>query len=197
MSKIYGLTGGIASGKSTVLDLFRQNGCVVYDADKVARDIVKPGTDGLSQVIQTFGSEILFSDGSLNRKKLGSIVFNDKSQLKRLTDITGPLIRKQILHIIKQVRESSDKKIVIFEIQLLFESNYQDYFDGIISIYVPEEIQLDRLMERDRISKEDALNKINSQMSMEEKKSRADLVIDNSGNLNILKTEIYNLIKKL
>lgn len=197
MSKIYGLTGGIAAGKSTVLDLFRQNGCVVYDADQVARDIVEPGTEGLNQIEQTFGREILFSDGSLNRKKLGSIVFNDKNQLKTLTNITGPLIRKQILHTIKQVRESSDKKIVIFEIQLLFESNYQDYFDGVISIYVPEKIQLERLMERDRISKEDALKKINSQMSMEEKKKLADIVIDNSGNLNILKTEIYNLIKKL
>ncbi|WP_125590395.1 dephospho-CoA kinase [Companilactobacillus jidongensis] len=197
MSKVYGLTGGIAAGKSTVLDLFRQDGCVVYDADQVARDVVKRGTVGLEKIVNEFGKDILLSDGELNRTKLGSIVFGDKDQLKNLTNITAPLIRKQILHTIEQARKSNDKEIVIFEIQLLFEANYQSYFDGIISIYVPEKVQLERLIERDRISEEDAMNKINAQMPIEQKKNLADFVIDNSGNINILKTEIYNLTKKL
>ncbi|WP_125760970.1 dephospho-CoA kinase [Companilactobacillus hulinensis] len=197
MSKIYGLTGGIAAGKSTVLGLLRDNDCVVYDADQVARDVVEPGTVGLSRIVAEFGSNILLPDGSLNRKKLGSIVFSDKNQLKRLTNITGPLIRKRILHTIKQVRKSHDNKITIFEIQLLFESDYQKYFSGVISIYLPQDVQLERLMQRDKINREAAMNKINSQMSMEEKRRRSDYVIDNSKDLNFLKNEINELLKKL
>ncbi|APX72530.1 dephospho-CoA kinase [Companilactobacillus allii] len=197
MSRIYGLTGGIAAGKSTVLKLLKEKGCVVYDADQVARDVVKPGTIGLSQIVAEFGDDILLPDKTLDRKKLGSIVFSGKSQLKRLTNITGPLIREQILHTIEEVRKSNDKKITIFEIQLLFESKYQEYFSGVISIYVPMDIQLKRLKQRDKINNEDAIQRIDSQMSMDKKRQLADFVIDNSKDLDFLNKEIDDLLKKL
>ncbi|WP_225426968.1 dephospho-CoA kinase [Companilactobacillus kedongensis] len=197
MSKIYGLTGGIASGKTTVLDVFAENGCRIYNADEIAREVVKIGTPGLDQIVASFGDDILMSDGTLNRKNLSQIVFSDKKELKKLTDITAPLIRKRILQIVEEVHALNDGLIYIFEIPLLFETNYQPYFDAVISIFVQPEIQLSRLMKRNNIDEQTAKNQIDSQMPMEEKKKLADFVIDNSGDLAELKSEIKTLLKNL
>ena len=197
MSKIYGLTGGIAAGKSTILDFFKTFGCKVYDADQVARQIVEPGTIGLQRIIEQFGSEVVLEDGTLNRSKLGSIVFGDAKKLQALNKITRPIIKEQILKIINETKKSSDKEISIFEIPLLFEGNYQQYSDGVITVYVEPEVQLYRLMKRNNLTKEVAMNRINSQMSMDEKRSRADFVIDNSGDLTHLADEFDRLIVQL
>lgn len=197
MSKIYGLTGGIAAGKSTVLQLFRDHGFDVYDADTVAREVVVPGSIGLKRIVDQFGSDVLQADGTLNRTKLGSIVFHDSEQLQKLNNITRPLIKKNILQTVTEVKKSSSTRISIFEIQLLFEGNYQDYFDGIISIYVKPQIQLDRLMKRNGLNKKVALERINSQMSMTEKSQRADFVLDNSGDLTDLAKKFDELMSQL
>jgi dephospho-CoA kinase len=170
MSKIYGLTGGIASGKTTVLDILADNGCKIFDADKIAREVVEVGTVGLKKIVSAFGEDILLADGSLNRKKMSQIVFSDRSKLKKLTDITAPLIRQRILQIVDEVHSLDDDKIYIFEIPLLFESNYQPYFDAVISIYVEFNIQLSRLMKRNNLDEQTAKQQISSQMSMDEKK---------------------------
>lgn len=197
MSKIYGLTGGIAAGKSTILDFFKTYGCKVYDADQIARQVVEVESIGLKQIVEKFGQEVLNADGTLNRKKLAGIVFSDSEQLKNLNNITRPLIKKRILKIIADTKASDEKNISIFEIPLLFEGGYQQYFDGIITIYVSEEVQLKRLMNRNNITREVALNRINSQMSMSEKRDRADFVIDNSGDLTHLADEFDKLISQL
>lgn len=197
MSKIYGLTGGIASGKTTVLDILSENGCKIFNADKIAREVVEIGTVGLRQIVSEFGEGILLPDGSLDRKKMSKIVFSDKTQLKKLTDITAPLIRKRILDIVKNIHSLRDDTIYIFEIPLLFESNYQPYFDAVISVYVEFDIQLKRLMKRNNLDKKSAEDQINSQMSMAEKKKLADYVIDNSGDLSELQSEIKTLLKNL
>ncbi|MFH5810391.1 dephospho-CoA kinase [Companilactobacillus sp. FL22-1] len=197
MSKIYGLTGGIASGKSTVLAMFRQHGFQVFDADSVAREVVVPGSIGLQQITAQFGTEVLKSDGTLDRAKLGAIVFSDHQELKKLNQITRPLIKEKILKTIAAVKRSNSSTISIFEIQLLFEGGYQTYFDGIISLYERPEVQLQRLMTRNNLTKKVALERINSQMSMDEKRSRADFVIDNSFDLAHLENEIEKLISQL
>lgn len=197
MSKIYGLTGGIAAGKSTVLQLFREHDFAVYDADTVAREVVVPGSVGLQQIEEQFGTGILQNDGSLNRQKLGSIVFADPQQLQKLNNITRPLIKQNILQTVAEVKKSSQTTMTIFEIQLLFEGGYQDYFDGVISIYVDPEIQLQRLMKRNNLNKKVALERINAQMSMAEKRQRADFVLDNSGDLTDLAKEFEKLIAQL
>jgi dephospho-CoA kinase len=197
MSKIYGLTGGIASGKSTVLNLFRNHNFIVYDADYVARDVVKLGTLGLDQIVEQFGKEVLLPNGTLNRQKLSAIVFSYRNELDKLDKITRPLIKREILQTVAEVKRSTDKTISIFEIPLLFEGNYQNYFDGVISVYVEPQIQLHRLMRRNAITKEVALEQINSQMSMDEKKERADFVIDNSEDLAHLQEEFDRLVPKL
>lgn len=197
MSKIYGLTGGIAAGKTTVLEIFKKSGCNVYDADKVARKVVMPGSVGLKKITKQFSKNILLPDGNLNRKKLGRIVFSDKRQLKILNSITGPLIRQEILAMIDQIKNDQSDRINIFEIQLLFESHYEPYFDATISLYVDQEIQLKRLMKRNNLSKTAALDKINAQMPMSEKSKRADFTIDNSATIEHLKQEIKQLLKQL
>ena len=197
MSKIYGLTGGIAAGKSTVLELFREHDFQVFDADSVAREVVVPGSIGLQQIVHQFGKAILQADGSLNRKKLGSIVFSDPQQLQILNGITRPLIKTKILKTVTAIKKSSSPTISIFEIQLLFEGNYQEYFDGVISLYVNPQIQLQRLMKRNDLTKKVALERIRSQMSMDEKKTRADFVIDNSEDLTHLANEFDKLISQL
>jgi len=197
MSKIYGLTGGIAAGKSTVLKLFREHGFQVFDADSVAREVVVPGSIGLQQIIAQFGDEMLQSDGSLDRHKLGALVFSDPQQLQKLNSITRPLIKAKILKTVAEIKKSSSTTISIFEIQLLFEGNYQDYFDGVISLYVNPQTQLQRLMKRNGLTKKVALERINAQMSMDEKKSRADFVIDNSEDLTHLANEFDKLVSQL
>lgn len=197
MSKIYGLTGGIASGKSTVLKMFEERGFRVYDADTVAREVVIPGSIGLQQIVAQFGNDMLQSDGTLNRKRLGAVVFSDPQQLQNLNNITRPLIKQRISKMITEVKASSSTTISIFEIQLLFEGEYQDYFDGVISLYVRKQIQLQRLMRRNDLTKKVALERINSQMSMDEKKRRADFVIDNSKDLTHLANEFDKLISQL
>lgn len=197
MSKIYGLTGGIASGKTTVLDILAENGCKIFNADKIAREVVEVGSVGLDEIVSAFGKDILLDDGSLNRKKMSQIVFSDKAQLKKLTNITAPLIRQRILQIVEDVHSLNDDIIYIFEIPLLFESNYQPYFDAVISIYVEFNIQLSRLMKRNNLDEQTAKQQISSQMSMDEKKKMADYVIDNSGDLSELKSKIKVLLKNL
>lgn len=197
MSKIYGLTGGIAAGKSTVLDFFKTAGCTVYDADKIARQVVEPDTKGLQQIVKTFGTTVLNADQTLNRQKLASIVFSDGEQLQKLNSITRPLIKERILKIIADTKASDNKNIAIFEIPLLFEGGYQQYFDGIITIYVNEQVQLQRLMKRNNLTKKVALDRINSQMPMSEKRDRADFVIDNSGSLSDLANEFDKLVSQL
>jgi len=197
MSKIYGLTGGIAAGKSTVLELFREHDFQVFDADSVAREVVVPESIGLQQIVSQFGDEMLQSDGSLNRQKLGSVVFSDSEQLQKLNSITRPLIKAKILKTVTEIKKSSSTTISIFEIQLLFEGNYQDYFDGVISLYVNPQTQLQRLMKRNGLTKKVALERINAQMSMDEKKSRADFVIDNSEDLTHLANEFDKLVSQL
>lgn len=197
MSKIYGLTGGIAAGKSTVLGMFQEHGFEVYDADSVAREVVTKGSIGLAQIVDQFGNQVLQNDGTLDRKKLGSIVFSNPEQLQKLNNITRPLIKKKILKTVAEVKKSSQTTISIFEIQLLFEGNYQEYFNGVISLYVDPEIQLQRLMKRNNLTKKVALERINSQMSMTEKRQRADFVIDNSGDLTHLANEFDKLISQL
>jgi len=156
-----------------------------------------PNTIGLKQIVAQFGQQVLNADGTLNRAKLGSIVFSDSAELEKLNHITRPLIKEKILETIALIKKSTSKTIAIFEIQLLFEGGYEDYFDGVISLYERPEIQLDRLMKRNNLSEKVALDRINSQMSMDEKKRRADFVIDNSGDLMQLNQEFEKLMSQL
>lgn len=179
MTYTLGLTGGIATGKSTVSRFFRQHDIPVVDADVIAREVVEPGTDGLAEIVKTFGTEILLEDGSLNRKKLGEIIFKDEDKREMLNQILHQEIHQKMM-MAKEKWENERVPLIVFDIPLLYEADYQSTFDAIMVVYVPEKTQIARLMERDELTVQQARDRIASQLPIEEKKARADIVIDNS-----------------
>ncbi|WP_289356044.1 dephospho-CoA kinase [Paenibacillus sp. S-12] len=178
-----GLTGGIASGKSTVSRLLVERGALLVDADKIAREVVLPGSPVLEQIAVHFGSDMLLEDGSLNRKRLGELVFASETSRKQLESITHPAIRQEIQRQTRQYEQEHPERLVVVDIPLLYESGLAELFDSIVVVYVPRSVQLQRLMERDGWNEKEAEQRLNAQWSMEKKRDLADIVIDNSGSL--------------
>lgn len=172
-----GLTGGIATGKTTAVQVFEKYRFPIVDGDKIARKVVEPGTPGLAAIVQHFGKDILNTDGTLNRKKLGKIVFSDPEQRDQLNKILNGYIRTSIKDNIQKAKKISP--LVVVDIPLLYEGHYDKYMDQTAVVYLPEERQLERLIARDGFSTEEAKQRIESQMPIEEKKKRADILFDN------------------
>lgn len=177
---IIGLTGGIASGKSTVSNMLREKGFPIIDADIAARAVVEPGQPALQEIADLFGHDVLISNGSLNREKLGSIIFHDETKRKQLNEIIHPAVRAWMMAERDKAIEKGYKTI-IFDIPLLFESKLTWMVDRTVLIYVAPVIQLQRLMSRNGYTEEEACVRIRSQIPIEEKKELADEIIDNSG----------------
>ncbi|MCJ8010198.1 dephospho-CoA kinase [Paenibacillus sp. KQZ6P-2] len=185
-----GLTGGIATGKSTVSALLVGKGALLVDADVIAREVMLPGHPVLEAVVGHFGQAVLLADGTLDRKKLGDIVFRDPSQRQALNDITHPAIRREIREQMESLERKNPDKLVVVDIPLLFESGLEHMFERVMVVYTPRVIQLERLMDRNQMTKNEASARIGSQMDIEEKKLKADIVIDNSGNAEQTKRQI-------
>jgi len=179
---VIGLTGNIGSGKSTVSRKLKDLGATVIDADQVARDVVKPGTPALRKIVQAFGSGILNDDGTLNRKKLGALAFQDPAARAVLNQITHPWIKEAILgEVEKYRRQPASNQIVVVEAPLLIEVDLHHGLDEIWVVQVDERVQLERLMNRDGITAFEASQRIASQLPQAEKLKYATRVIDNSG----------------
>ncbi|WP_366289243.1 dephospho-CoA kinase [Paenibacillus sp. AN1007] len=176
-----GLTGGIATGKSSVSAYLASKGALLIDADVIAREVMEPGHPVLAAAVQRFGQDILHEDGTLDRKKLGSIVFQHPEERKALEAITHPAIRKEMRERAAAYELKHPDKLVVSDIPLLYESGLEDGFTEIMVVYVPRAVQLERLMNRDQMIKADAEARIAAQMDIERKRERADIVIDNSG----------------
>lgn len=189
---VIGLTGGIASGKSTVANYLKENGFAVIDADIAARQAVEKGTEGLRKVAQTFPG-VLNEDGTLNRKALGTIIFNDKAQRDSLNEIVHPIVRRLMDE--EKAAALSEGKVVVMDIPLLYENELEHTVDEVWVVYVSYDIQKMRLMKRNELSESEADARINSQMSMDEKRDKADIVIDNCHDLNSLYKRLEALIK--
>ncbi|WP_461239481.1 dephospho-CoA kinase [Paucilactobacillus sp. N302-9] len=185
---LLGLTGGIATGKSTVSTIFKERQIPVVDADVIAHQVVAVGSTGLKQVITQFGKQLLNADGSLNRTELGRIVFNDSKKLTKLNQIMQPLIKTEIQHQVEQLKLNHD--LIILDAPLLFEQGYDKSVDQIMVVSVPAPMQLQRLMERDHIDRSQAMAKIQSQMSLDKKVAKATIVIDNSGTVSETKQQV-------
>lgn len=192
MTLIFGLTGGIATGKSTVAHMFTSFEIPIIDADIVAREVVEPGEEAYEKIVETFGKDILKNDQTLNRKKLGKIIFSDEKKRKQLNQITHPIIRKEMQRQ-KDVYIQQGEKCVILDIPLLFENNLTKEVDYTVVVYTTKETQLKRLMKRDCLTEEEAKQRINAQMSIEKKRKRADYLIDNNGT----KKETFEQVKDL
>ncbi|WP_018750431.1 dephospho-CoA kinase [Paenibacillus sanguinis] len=185
-----GLTGGIATGKSTVSRMLAQRGAVIIDADIIAREIMEPGHPVLAAVAERFGQAILHSDGSLNRKKLGEIIFSQPEERKALEGLTHPAIRIEMKRRISEWEAVDPSKLVVADIPLLYESGLESLYEEIMVVYAPREVQKSRLMSRDGLTEKEAEQRLNAQMDIELKKERAHILIDNSQGLEETEQQI-------
>ncbi|MCH1627296.1 dephospho-CoA kinase [Fredinandcohnia quinoae] len=195
MALVIGLTGGIASGKSTVSNLLKKMGIVVIDADIIARDVVEIGREAYYQIIEAFGPDILLPDKAIDRVKLGSIVFRDEKKRRLLNGIVHPAVRRQMLRE-KDNWITEGETVIIMDIPLLFESKLTSIVDRTLLVYVDADKQLTRLMARNNFNQEAAEARINSQMPLIDKISLADAVIYNNGTVEETKKQIEEILKK-
>ena len=192
---VLGLTGNIGCGKSSVSTIFMENNIKVVDAEIVARQIFDD-KNLLNEVFSTFGKSIRNQDGSLNRRALGNIVFNDDEKLILLNNLTHPKIKQKILSKVEEYKNQGEK-IVVIDAALLIEDDYIPYIQKLILITCRKEIQINRIIARDNCTKEEAISRINSQMSQEEKVKFADYIIDNSNSFEELQKKVLELISVL
>ncbi|MFC4771675.1 dephospho-CoA kinase [Enterococcus hermanniensis] len=194
MSFVLGITGGIASGKSTAVKIFAENHFPIVDGDVIARKVVEPKTPGLTALIENFGPSILQKDGCLDRKKLGNLVFQDEKKRTQLNQLLDPFIRKEITQQIAAAKKTSE--LVIVDIPLLYEGHYEKMMDAVAVVYVTPEYQLDRLMKRNSLAPEEAQKRIDSQLSLELKKEQAQIIFDNCGSFEQLRKQVMDWLIK-
>ena len=192
-----GLTGSIAVGKSFVLEVLRELGARTLDADQIARECVEPGAPGLSAVLGEFGDGVLAADGSLDRMKLGAIIFSDEARRQRLNSILHPFIIARQDEVIRQWDAETPEAIAVIDAALMIESGGYKRFDKLIVVHCQPEIQLQRLMKRNHLSRAEAALRIKSQMPQEEKMKYADYLIDTSGEFENTRSQVEELWRKL
>ncbi|HFH9921936.1 TPA: dephospho-CoA kinase [Streptococcus suis] len=195
MAKVIGLTGGIASGKSTVTAFLREKGYQVIDADGVVHDLQKKGGRLYRVLLEEFGPEILAADGQLDRVKLGQQVFADSQLRARLSELQDQIIRQELLA--RRDLLSQTEEVVFMDIPLLYELDYSGEVDEVWLVYVDEHQQLARLMARNGYSLQEAENRLAAQLSLEKKKERADKVIDNSGSREATLAQVASLVEEI
>lgn len=191
---IIGLTGSIGTGKSTVAKMFSELNIPVIDADRIAREVVEPGKIAYEQIVATFGEEILLADGSINRKKLGSIVFQDEAKRTKLNEIVHPEVRKEMLRQ-KEAYIKNGASCVVLDIPLLYESKLTYLVDKILVVATTPEVQLERIIARDKCSVAEAKRRMNAQIPITEKVKWADAVIDNNGTIQHTKKQLLTILK--
>lgn len=189
-----GLTGGIGSGKSEVSKRLAARGAMVIDADKIAREVVEPGTEGLARVVEAFGEEILCRDGTLDRKKLGAIVFADRDKLATLNSIVHPLVGRRVAEL---QAAAPDDAIVVYDVPLLVENGLAGSYDVVIVVDASDEIRLDRLVRLRGMTEADAKARIAAQASREERLAAADFVIPNETTLDDLDRRVAEVWHRL
>ncbi|WP_041607615.1 dephospho-CoA kinase [Halobacteroides halobius] len=189
-----GLTGGIASGKSTVTKLLEELGVEVIDTDQIAHQLMEPKKEVWNKIVDNFGKEILLSSNEIDRKKLGEIIFNDIQAKKKLDQITHPAI---IAELRERMREVGPDNLIVAEVPLLIEADMLDLFDRIWLVYVSREVQIERLMARGNFDHQEALTRIESQMPLDEKKQYADRIINNNGTPTELENEVKRVWKEI
>ena len=195
MVRIIGITGGIASGKSTVTEFLRRQGYQVIDADQVVHELQEPGERLYQALLSTFGSSILQEDGRLDRPKLGAMIFGNPELLEQSSQIQNQIIREELAG--RRDLLAGKEDIFFMDLPLLFELGYESWFDQVWLVDVTEETQLSRLMTRNALSQEEAEKRIASQLSLQEKRNRADVLIDNNGLLELTQEQLREALQKL
>lgn len=195
MTKVIGLTGGIASGKSTVTAFLQQNGYQVIDADAVVHELQSKGNRLYAILVKEFGPSILLANGQLDRAKLGRLVFSNEERRKRLSDIQDAIIRKELF--VRKEQLMQTERVFFMDIPLLYELDYSGIVDEVWLVYVDKYQQLERLIKRNGYSSQEARNRIDAQFSLDRKKVLADKVIDNSGDLDTTLSQVKDYLEEL
>lgn len=193
---VFGLTGGIGSGKSLVASLLRERGVPVVDADELAREVVAPGSEGLDQVLAAFGAEMRGSDGQLDRKRLAALVFSDEAARKRLNGLTHPLVRRLSQERFAEL-ERQGVQLAAYDVPLLFEVGLEAALRPVVLVAASEATQIERIMARDALSLADARARVAAQLPLAEKRKRADYVLDNDGTRAELAARLDALLPQL
>lgn len=194
--KLLGLTGGIASGKSTVAAILRRLGAAIINADELSREVVQPGQEAWKEIVDTFGPAILQEDKTLDRRKLRKIVFDNPEARKKLEAIIHPRVRALAE---KKIRElaATGSSIIVYEVPLLFEAQIHLWLRPVILVACDVETQKKRLLERDRLTEAEAQQHLDAQMSLEDKRKLADYVIENNGDLEELERQLRGVLQKI
>lgn len=194
MEKIIGITGGIASGKSTVTNFLRKQGFQVVDADALVHQLQKPGGLLFEALVQHFGQEIILENGELNRHLLASLIFSNPEEREWSKRIQGEIIREELSTLRDQLAQTEE--IFFMDIPLLFEQDYSAWFDKTWLVYVDRDVQVERLMKRDHLSKDEAESRLAAQWPIENKKDLASHILDNNGNQNQLLNQVHILLER-
>lgn len=194
---LVGLTGGVATGKSTVAKMFKQCGAVVIDADELARDVVNPGKVAWREIVNTFGKTALDPDRTINRRALGTIVFRNHSKLRRLEQIIHPRVEREQARLTRQAARKDPNAVVIYDVPLLFEAGVDKRVDAIIVVTADRETQIARLKKRNGLSRAEAIRRIRSQMPLAKKIQRADHVLQGTLSRPSLHRQVDRLLKDL
>ena len=193
---VYGLTGGIGAGKSTVANMFQESGIPVVLADDVGREVASKGSDGLAEIVRSFGPDVLDSNGELDRRRLGTLIFNDPDRRRELEAILHPRVRDQSRELFSQL-EQAGNQIVVYESALLYETQRHTEMRGVILVTASEEQRIARVRSRDGSEEEAVRQRIKAQMDDEEKRGLPDYIIENNGDLQVLRREVDSLIEQL
>lgn len=196
MGRVFALTGGIGSGKSTVAAIWREAGLAIIDADEVARFVVEAGKPALTEIVEAFGGGVLRPEGALDRKALARIVFNDPSRRETLNGIVHPRIRQEVAERISALREKGEQ-LICYEIPLLFETGQEDNYRPVVVVTVSPEVQLRRAMARDGADEGAIRARIAAQIPLEEKASRADHLIVNDADQQALRVRALNVLEEI
>ena len=194
---IVALTGGIASGKSVVSSILEELGCYIHHADRVAHEIMESEKPAWKKIVAHFGEKILNEDKTINRSRLGKIVFSDKKEQNVLNELIHPLVKKNKKETIEKLEKEGTNTIFVSEAALTIEAGFIDFFDKVVVVYCKKEVQVERLIERDQISRKDAVKKLMSQMPSEEKLKYADYIIETSGSLQSTVEQIERIYRNL
>jgi dephospho-CoA kinase len=194
---VAGLTGSIATGKSTVSGILKELGAFIVDADRAAHEVVLPGTKAWNEIVRIFGKEILQKSGEIDRERLGRIIFNDSAMRSILEEVVHPEVVHSMDEQIRSIKSGFPDAVVVLDVPLLIETGMHKGVSEVIVVYCPEDMQITRLMVRDNISREDALAKVRSQISIEEKRRYASLLIDNSASRDNTRIQVEDLYVRL
>ncbi|HHL39692.1 MAG TPA: dephospho-CoA kinase [Deltaproteobacteria bacterium] len=194
---VLGVTGGMATGKSLVTAMLKELGAEVVDADAIAREIVEPGREALSEIVRRFGDGVIAADGALDRKALAEIVFADARKLAALCEITHPRIRAEIRRRIRELKKKDPQALIVVDAPLLFETGLDREMDKVLVVCAPEHLQLERARSRDGLTEEQARSRMKAQMPLEEKLRRADYVVDNSSTVERTRERVEELYREL